>query len=68
MCEKCTKRANKLVAMSDAVTELKYEVVSAIDSNRCPFHPTYKRIRHPRKTKKFPRGCPICVALYKLKG
>jgi hypothetical protein len=68
MCEKCVVRANKLLVMSDAAVELKHELMSAIDSNRCPFHPTYKCIRHPRKTKKFPRGCPICLALFKLRG
>ncbi|NOQ49120.1 MAG: hypothetical protein GQ553_00425 [Nitrosomonadaceae bacterium] len=30
----------------------------------CPHHPKYSALRLPRRTKKFPDGCPACVLIY----
>jgi hypothetical protein len=32
---------------------------------KCKNHPTYKGIRKPKQTNKFPKGCPECILIYK---
>lgn len=35
---------------------------------KCKQHPTYKMIREPRSTTKYPKGCPRCWELFRLKN
>lgn len=34
---------------------------------KCKIHPTYKAIRSPKRTKKFPEGCKECFIIFKNK-
>lgn len=48
---------------------IKMKKISILDMDqeefvKCKEHPKYKAFRHPKRTTKYPQGCPVCVKLY----